>query len=305
VLPALLLALMLALPVRAAEPSFAEQVPPPVPRYDEEASWALRGAGQPASGVDLFFVHPTTFRSARFNQAVEDAAANAVTDREVIGPQALLFADCCRLFAPRYRQASSRAFAEMGGDGDRAYDLAYGDVLRAFDWYLAHENGGRPFLLAGHSQGALHVLRLLQERVAGRALAARLVAAYAVGIGIPLPVFGRELPGLVPCSGPARTRCVLSWNSYAEGSDATGFVARSEQRFAAADRGHGLLCQALSPRGRCAGGVFVVRDLPAGITPLPGGSLHLHDMALVAVELRQDAMQRAESFRSREPNDGR
>ena len=62
-----------------------------------------------------------------------------------------------------------------------AFELAYSDVLRAFDYYLAHENHGRPFILASHSQGSLHALRLIQERLAGKPLQKQLVAAYLIG----------------------------------------------------------------------------------------------------------------------------
>src|SRR3546814_15517433 len=85
-----------------------------------------------------------------------DAATRRWTDLSVTARQASLFDACCRRFMPRYRQASSRAFAERLGDGAKAYALAYGDVLRAFRSYVAHDNHGRPFIIAGHSQGALH-----------------------------------------------------------------------------------------------------------------------------------------------------
>src|SRR3546814_13240872 len=61
-----------------------------------------------------------------------DAATRRWTDLSVTARQASLFDACCRRFMPRYRQASSRAFAARLGDGAKAYALAYGDVLRAF-----------------------------------------------------------------------------------------------------------------------------------------------------------------------------
>uniref|UniRef100_UPI0013D36B38 DUF3089 domain-containing protein n=3 Tax=Pseudomonadota TaxID=1224 RepID=UPI0013D36B38 len=62
----------------------------------------------------------------------------------------------------------------------QALDFAYRDVLAAFDRFL-EEAGNRPIILAGHSQGALHLSRLLVDRVAGKPLAKRIVAAYVVG----------------------------------------------------------------------------------------------------------------------------
>lgn len=37
--------------------------------------------------------------------------------------------------------------------GPPAFDLAYSDVARAFEQFLAEIGPGKPFVLAGHSQG--------------------------------------------------------------------------------------------------------------------------------------------------------
>ncbi|CAE8611373.1 unnamed protein product [Polarella glacialis] len=99
------------------------------------------------------------------------------------------FTGACRAFAPLYRQASG-----MGGD----FNLAYEDVLSAFEQFLSELPAWRPFLLAGHSQGSMHLDRLLSERVAtDPVLVSRLVAMYAPGTGrwtnlsfLPLPLEG-------------------------------------------------------------------------------------------------------------------
>ena len=58
------------------------------------------------------------------------------------------------------------------------------DVERAFDHFLEHYSQGRPFVLAAHSQGSVHLRTLLEKRITGTALRERLVAAYPVGFGI-------------------------------------------------------------------------------------------------------------------------
>ena len=61
----------------------------------------------------------------------------------------------------------------------------------------------RPFILAGHSQGALHALRLLRERVAAKpALRRRLVAAYLVGA----PIYSVDLALPAEQGGPVPVR---------------------------------------------------------------------------------------------------
>jgi len=85
-------------------------------------------------------------------------------------------------------------------------------VSAAFDQFLK-EAGDRPIILAGHSQGALHLIRLLRERKAQ--LGSRLVAAYVVGWPIDT---ASDLPalGMPACRTAEDTRCILSWMSFGE-----------------------------------------------------------------------------------------
>jgi hypothetical protein len=291
---------------RAEGPAFDAEPHPPPPDYALASSWAARGAGGAAKPADVFFIQPTTFQSERWNQDIADAATNAITDETVTRRQLSAFAACCRLYQPRYRQASIRAFAAMQGDGGKAYALAYEDVRRAFRLFL-QETHGRPFILAGHSQGALHARRLLDEEIAGKPAAARLVAAYVPGLGIPIGALYDA--GLTPCTRPRQTGCVLSWNSFLPSADVSAYVARSNAAYVAA-RGHGpgeaLLCtnplsfDARKPTvawAACTGGVLRVTPAPgASLTPLPGGSLHLHDITLFWAELSANAATRVAAF---------
>lgn len=144
---------------------------PAAPDYGQRTDWAIWRGGNTSSPVDLFFIPPTTFVSQRWNQDLSDTQTDHWTRISVANRQINAFDDCCRIYSPRYRQASSRAFGEMAGDGAKAYALAYQDVRAAFRWYIAHENHGRPFVIAAHSQGSLHALRLLEEEIDGTPLA--------------------------------------------------------------------------------------------------------------------------------------
>lgn len=55
-------------------------------------------------------------------------AVNDATDRGATGIQATAFNGCCAVYAPRYRQANGMAFTRSSADGDRAIDVACGDV---------------------------------------------------------------------------------------------------------------------------------------------------------------------------------
>jgi hypothetical protein len=170
------------------------------------------------TGVDVFFLHPTTLTSARdkkWNGDIHDSALNAKTDASTILFQASAFNEC-RVFAPRYRQAHIRAYYSRDTVSARdAFDLAYGDLKAAFQYYLDHYNHGRPIIIASHSQGTSHAKRLLKEFFENGPLKDRLVAAYIIGMAIP----GDYFTGLPTCADSTSTGCVIGWRTYKRGTE--------------------------------------------------------------------------------------
>ena len=65
-----------------------------------------------------------------------------------------------------------------------AIRFAYRDVEAAFDYFLEQIGPDQPFIIAGHSQGSLHLQTLLFERINGTPTADRIVAAYLIGWGV-------------------------------------------------------------------------------------------------------------------------
>jgi len=299
------------------------------PDYEHAESWALREDAVEGKDADLFYIHPTTFRSDQWNQDMSDPQAREWVDVSVTTRQASAFADCCRRFMPRYRQASSRAFVERDGEGRRAYDLAYQDVRTAFRAFIAHHSRGRPFILAGHSQGALHGLRLIREEISGTPLMKRLVVAYLPGVGMPLGGLPSDLP---PCAEPESTGCIASWNSFTPDADTGSYVSRSVRDYGIEGRDPTLLCVnplsfslarpeagfdsssgalpgpaaggALPPlvpgavAARCEGGVLRVTVRPGlSVEQLPGGNLHMNDIAFFWADIAANARLRVVAWR--------
>jgi hypothetical protein len=167
--------------------------------------------------VPVFFIHPTTYLAPVMGNASFDASGEvgARVDDVVLRFQASVFNGCCRIFAPRYRQASLRAITSNTEAAYAAADLAYGDVARAFDEFLRANPQG-PFILASHSQGSIHALRLLQQRIIGTPLQHRLVAAYIIGVALPTEISDLGLP---VCAKDDSTGCVITWNSVRRGHD--------------------------------------------------------------------------------------
>jgi len=169
---------------------------------------AIDEASAPA---DLFFVHPTTYLkndvwNARYDASNTEAPYNA----PVLLGQISAFNGCCRLYAPHYRQASLYSL----NHSQAANDLAYDDLRRAFHYYIAHQNNGRPFIIASHSQGSMHAVKLLQAEILGTPLQDRLVAAYVVGAYAP-GNFAEV--GLPVCDSARQTGCIVSWNTSQTG----------------------------------------------------------------------------------------
>ena len=77
-------------------------------------------------------------------------------------------------------------------------------------WYLANENHGRPFILASHSQGSGHAVRLLQQDILGTPLQHQLIAAYVIGAYVPSEFTTLGLP---ICDRADETGCIVSWNT--------------------------------------------------------------------------------------------
>jgi len=165
--------------------------------------------------ADVFFIHPTTFHSqTQWNAALDDAELNTRTDEWAVKNQASIFNGSCRVYAPRYRQMTMSGFFSADKKSEfQALELAYRDVKQAFEHYLAHANEGRPMVIAAHSQGAAHGIRLLREFFDGKPMQDQLVVAYLPGWPFPADTFAQ-----VPvCQSPDQTGCVISWCAWQEG----------------------------------------------------------------------------------------
>ena len=302
------------------------------PDRPNDAKWTPAGYAPAADPkVAVFFVTPTAYLGRdRWNMPFGDSATDARIAIYLKG-EASAFNGVGAVWAPRYRQAAFGAFLTKKPDARRAIDLAYGDVSRAWDVFLAAQPPGRPIILAGHSQGSLHLLRLLRERLVGTPVMQRIVAAYIIGWPISVAA---DLPalGLPACDAPAATRCIVAWQSFADPADAGPLrvIFDSTPGFTGAPRdGTPVLCTnpllgmpsdepvpatanlgALVPAAGLGTATLVAGRVPAHCQPdgllsigpppegfgdyvLPGNNYHVYDYALFWANLRADAAARA------------
>jgi len=178
--------------------------------------------------ADVFFIHPTSYSSLEgteaWNADLNDMEVNQETDSRSILFQATVFNGSCRVFAPRYHQANIIAFDFIGTPAaNQAFDLAYRDIRAAFLFYLKNYNEKRPIIIASHSQGSLHAIRLLQELFDGKPLQKQLVCAYVIGYHIEKNAF-KKLPVGVR---PDQTGCFVGWRTYVKGVIPQAIVAEN------------------------------------------------------------------------------
>ena len=299
---------------------------------DNPSYWTPEGYAQPLDGIAtekaaVFFIHPTTYlEREHWNAPLLPGGDTESRTNLFVRSQSSAFNRVGEIWAPRYRQAAFGAFLLTSDDAQKALDLAYSDVEAAFDAFLEEVPADRPLILAGHSQGALHLSRLLAER--GPQLKGRLVAVYVVGW--PLSTTA-DLPamGLPACTAPQQSGCVLSWQSFGDPANPdlildawektkgpTGVERRRADMLcvnpltgtagaAAAPASNpgtllptGDLTSATLEPGRvgarCEDGFLIVEgDVPPlGPFVLPGNNYHVYDYALFWGAIRRDAGRR-------------
>ena len=168
--------------------------------------------------ADVFFLHPTIYtmklKDSSLNAEIDDAYLNAKTDYSSILYQASVFNQHARVYAPRFREAHISAyFPKDTLAALKAFDVAYEDVKAAFEYYLKKYNNGRPVIIASHSQGSTHAMRLLKDYFENKSLQKQLVAAYIIGMYIPNNTFS----SLKMCEDSIQTGCVCGWRTFRKG----------------------------------------------------------------------------------------
>jgi hypothetical protein len=224
----------------AATPAAAQE-PAPAPDYLDDSAWlclpgredacgrplpttALNANGYGSVGqvrpdsdapIDCFYVYPTISRDTTMNSDL----APGPEEQAVAAIQAARFAATCRVYAPMYRQMTLAGLSAVFAGGGRAGDpqLAYGDVLAAWRQYLQHRNRGRPFVLIGHSQGTVHLSRLLAEEIEGSEAAGRMLSALLIGFNVEVPegqAVGGSFQRTPLCTRMGQTGCVVTYVSF-------------------------------------------------------------------------------------------
>lgn len=211
----------------ALAPTFSAQKQPEVPNYGNVAAWAILPDSYPENlkkwqtntmdlDADIFYVYPTLNiekKDLRWNVPVTDSIQNVKVIDKAVYFQASAFLNAGKLYVPYYRQAHLRSYILYENGGEEALNLAYGDIKEAFETYLEKYNNGRPIIIASHSQGTTHTIRLLKEFFDGKPLQKQLIAAYLPGIAIKKD----EFKTIQIMTNPTEIGGFVSWNTFKKG----------------------------------------------------------------------------------------
>ena len=206
----ILLAVLMALTLTACKEKDKEIVPD-APDYTQAYEWYITDRG---SDFDLFYICSTsTFdykkdgATVHFSWATDTAACHGIYE-EMIGVDGILPGDL-NFYSPFYRQITMETYLDTALISSR-FPLTMEDVTAAFNYYIENYNHGRPFVLAGFSQGGQALVELLKQLP--EELNERMVAAYVIGYSVTKDDLEAN-PHLKFATGESDTGVIISWNT--------------------------------------------------------------------------------------------
>lgn len=90
-----------------------------------------------------------------------------------------MFGDSLNFFSPYYHQFTMSALSLPVKDHMKYRRKASKEAVSAFRYYMRHKNNGRPFILAGFSQGGMHLVDVLRQMKPEDY--ERMIVAYSMG----------------------------------------------------------------------------------------------------------------------------
>jgi len=198
---------------------------PGAPDYSKEACWWK--IPKITKEFDTFYIYSTIYFAGNKN----DPDYATLDNKEMLDGikvehaiKSSVFEESTNLFIPLYRQASMRlagdTWKNTGSIEEAIKSTPYGDITAALDYYFENYNQGRPFVIAGHSQGSAilrHVLKHYFKEHPDRYK--RMVAAYAIGYSITKEDLEAN-PHMKFATGETDTGVIISW--HAEGPKSVG-----------------------------------------------------------------------------------
>jgi hypothetical protein len=192
-------------------------VPSDVTDYSKPEHW-LAVPSNPDKPVDVFYVYPTVWRKvdpAEPNYCTIDNPSMLKGAAVAFSQQATAFETAGNVYAPFYSQADGACTLPLAEDQrwEVIRKVPAADVTAAFDYFINNYNNGRPFIIAGHSQGANVIMLLLSDYMTTHPdVYARMIAAYVIGYPVTAEFMAAN-EHLKFAEGPDDIGVIISYNT--------------------------------------------------------------------------------------------
>ena len=156
--------------------------------YSDPDNW-LAIPQNPSKVADVIYIYPTVYgKSSKTQDDVADIndVSMRASARNCAASQASVFEESCNIYVPYYRQFTVDSLLDlMNNNSEALYDIAAQDLYPMLDYYFEHCNEGRPFLLAGHSQGSVWLTVILEDYMKEHPeYLKNMVASYVIGYSV-------------------------------------------------------------------------------------------------------------------------
>lgn len=196
--------------------------------YSDTNYWYTFGEND--KPADVFYVYPTVstisysdndsswFADITQAEVREEANGNQRFNRMLYGAY--------NFYAPYYRQMIFESYDQPDSVVRCNAAFAAQDVKDAFQYYMAHGNGGRPFFLMGHSQGSQMLIELLKSGMTDEQRKLML-ASYCIGYHVTAEELAQYPEKLAPARDSLEVGKLIVFNSVTD-TAAIGRVSRGD-----------------------------------------------------------------------------
>ena len=198
--------------------------------YSDMSKWAYWNEGKEKQ-ADLFFVCPTVDMGKDGN-LISDIESEKYRESFVgaINMELGIYSEVASVYAPFYRQVTFPVYNLSKEEQETYLSFAYEDVKNAFIYYADHTDNSRPLILAGFSQGADMIIRLMKDLFDEPKYQRRLVCAYAIGWKLTEDEV-KEYPHLMPAMSETDTGVIIAFNSEDKDITSSLIIGEDEKTY--------------------------------------------------------------------------
>lgn len=187
--------------------------------YNSDDYWYQTGKEYDENKIDVFYALSTALVSAKdkdgkksYHSILSDEDRKIMQGEYEYISSEMFDSEHFNLIAPYYRQVTFEAY-ELPDSKKLFAAMIPGvtDICDAFDYYMEHQNNGRPFILAGFSQGGIMTQVLLMHMTDQQY--SQLIAAYSMGYEVSEKELGMDHINVA--TGEDDLSVLISYNSVA------------------------------------------------------------------------------------------